>query len=177
MAGAGITVSFDANYNHILDALKKASMPDLEAIADFMGGELHDISSDAFRNRADPVTGKKWEKLKDPYKGSDEATLHRSGILEASRHWITEGGTVVYGTNLQYGRIHQEGGKTSAHKITARNGKALSFTGRDGGKRVVKSVNHPGSDIPARPYMGVPDDFDRRLLDDPAVIKLLGLGG
>jgi phage gpG-like protein len=78
---------------------------------------------------------------------------------------------------MEYARIHQEGGKTKAHDIKARNGKALSFTGRDGKQVVRKSVKHPGSEITARPYMGVPKDFDRRLLEDPAVLKLLGLGG
>jgi phage gpG-like protein len=78
---------------------------------------------------------------------------------------------------MEYARIHQEGGKTKSHEIKARNGKALSFAGRDGNRAAKKSVRHPGSEIPARPYMGVPKDFDRRLLEDPAVVKLLGLGG
>lgn len=52
------------------------------------------------------------------------------------------------GTNEPYARIHQLGGKTRPHVIRAKNKKALSFGGR-----VVKSVNHPGSDIPARPFL------------------------
>lgn len=52
------------------------------------------------------------------------------------------------GTNEPYARIHQLGGKTRPHIIRAKNKKALAFGGR-----VVKSVNHPGSDIPARPFL------------------------
>ena len=177
MAGAGIEVTYDSQFSKILEALEKASMPDIEAIAGFMGGELHDISNTAFQKRADPVTGEGWADLKYPYEGEKKSTLRRGGILFVSRNWITEGGTVIYGSNMEYARIHQEGGKTKAHEIKARNGKALSFTGRDGKQVIRKSVKHPGSEIPSRPYMGVPNDFDRRLLEDPAVLKLLGLGG
>lgn len=54
----------------------------------------------------------------------------------------------VVGTNKIYAAIHQFGGKTRAHVIRAKNKRALSFGGI-----VVRSVNHPGSDIPARPFL------------------------
>jgi phage gpG-like protein len=49
---------------------------------------------------------------------------------------------------MEYARIHQQGGQAGRGKKT---------------------------DIKARPYMGVTKDFDRRILNDPAVLKLLGL--
>jgi phage gpG-like protein len=49
---------------------------------------------------------------------------------------------------MEYARIHQKGGEAGRGK---------------------KSL------IPARPYMGVPKDFDRRILNDPAVLEMLGL--
>jgi hypothetical protein len=53
------------------------------------------------------------------------------------------------GSNVSYAAIHEFGGTTRPHKITAKNGRALSFM--IGGKSVcVFSVNHPGSNIPAR---------------------------
>jgi len=61
---------------------------------------------------------------------------------------------------------------TGPHEIRPRQKKALRFNGRFAAR-----VNHPGSGIPARPYLGVPRGFDRRLLEDPAVQKLLGLAG
>jgi phage gpG-like protein len=57
-------------------------------------------------------------------------------------------GSVIFGSNMVYARIHQQGGQAGRGK--------KSF-------------------IPARPYMGVPKDFDRRILNDPEVLKLLGL--
>ena len=52
-----------------------------------------------------------------------------------------------------YAAIHHLGGKTSAHKITVKNKKALAFGGL-----VRKSVNHPGSAIDARPYLPLNGD-------------------
>ncbi|MGK0740171.1 phage virion morphogenesis protein, partial [Yokenella regensburgei] len=59
----------------------------------------------------------------------------------------------VVGTNVVYARIHQEGGKTRPHVIRPRNKKALYFNGRFAAK-----VNHPGSDIPARPFLSLTEE-------------------
>jgi len=59
---------------------------------------------------------------------------------------------VSLGTNVDYAAIHQVGGKTGAHVIKAKNGKALFWPGA---RHPVKSVNHPGSTIPARSFLMV----------------------
>ena len=62
-------------------------------------------------------------------------------------------------TNKAYGAIQNFGGTTRAHEIKARNAKALRFLS---GMQTVfaRSVHHPGSKIPARPYMVIqPDDL------------------
>ena len=156
MAGAGIVKAGygNAEFQAILDALSKAAMPDLKAIADFAGAELGYISRKAFENEKDPVDEKNWEPLKKPRPdGSTNPILHPNGQehgqLYRSLIWESfPDGSVVYGSNVIYARIHQKGGEA----------------GKD------KKAN-----IPARPYMGVPKDFDRRILTDPAVLKLLGL--
>jgi len=51
--------------------------------------------------------------------------------------------------SVAYAAIHEFGGQTRPHKIVAKNGKALSFGGI-----FRHSVNHPGSKIPARSYIG-----------------------
>jgi phage gpG-like protein len=79
---------------------------------------------------------------------------------------------VIIGSNLAYARIHQEGGKTKAHEIRARNAASLKFLGI-----YRKLVKHPCSDIPSRPYLGVPKDFERRFFDDPAIKEMLGMAG
>ena len=56
------------------------------------------------------------------------------------------------GSDRPYAAIHQLGGKTKARVITARGARALRFS--IGGRIVfARSVRHPGSRIPARPYM------------------------
>lgn len=53
---------------------------------------------------------------------------------------------------IPYAAIHEFGGKTRPHRIEPRNAKALAF--QMGGKDVfARYVNHPGSNIPARPYL------------------------
>jgi phage virion morphogenesis protein len=57
------------------------------------------------------------------------------------------------GSNLAYAAIHQLGGKTKPHVIRAKRAKALAFGGI-----FRRQVNHPGSDIPARPYLPITAD-------------------
>jgi|GEM_PF-2742815 len=152
MAGAGIV---KAEYNEtefktILDALSKAAMPDLFKIADFVGGELDYISKKAFEQEKDPVEEKNWEPLKRPRPdGKTNPILDFGGQLKRSLIWEAyPDGSVIYGSNVEYARIHQLGGQAGKNK----------------------KVN-----IPARPYMGVPKDFDRRILNEPKILELLGL--
>ena len=151
MAGAGVEVTLDGAYQEILDALAKASVPDLQAIADFAGLELTDISMGAFEKESDPVTGVKWAALKRPREdGSTGPILNDHGHLKRSLiHEAFGDGSVIFGSNMVYAGTHQYGSKTGWHR----------------------------SLIPARPYMGVPKDFDRRILNDPAIQKLLGMAG
>ena len=150
MAGAGIVKAEynDSEFQEIIDALSKASMPDLLKLGEFAGAELDYISKKkAFEKEKDPVSEKNWEKLKRP-RHEGKKMLDLGGHLYRSLTWEAFPDAVIYGSNVEYARIHQEGGQT----------------GR--GKK---------SNIPARPYMGVTKDFDRRLLSDPEVLKLLGL--
>lgn len=65
----------------------------------------------------------------------------------------TETAISVSSTGVPYAAIQEFGGKTAAHEIIATNAKALAF--RAGGDFVfAKHVNHPGSNIPARSYLG-----------------------
>lgn len=76
--------------------------------------------------------------------------LQRSGRLKNSitQHWDDR--QAVVGTNVIYAAIQQFGGKTKAHTIKPKNKKALAFGGR-----VLRSVKHPGSNIPARPFLAL----------------------
>lgn len=53
---------------------------------------------------------------------------------------------------IPYARIHEFGGTTRPHIIKPRNASVLAF--QAGGRNVfARFVNHPGSKIPARPYL------------------------
>lgn len=69
------------------------------------------------------------------------------------------------GTNVVYARIHQFGGQTRPHVIRAKRAKALHFGGV-----FRKSVNHPGSRIPERPFL--PITADGRLQPEAEVAVL-----
>jgi phage gpG-like protein len=168
MGGAVIEASLN-KYQAIIEALSKASMPDMKKIADFAAAELHDISNTAFEKEADPVTGAKWKPLKSP-RPNGSILRHHSILYQSLVHLGFADGKAVLGSNMVYARIHQEGGKTAAHEIRPVHAKALRFNGH-----FAKKVRHPGSTIPARPYMGIPQDFDRRFLNDPYILDLLNM--
>jgi phage virion morphogenesis protein len=171
MAGAGLEVELDGEYQKIIEALQKASSPALQRIAHAGGQALKDVSKEAFQKQADPATGEKWKERKD--KSITRKLLVQRGTLlgSISMNAFPDGSAII-GSNMVYARIHQEGGKTKAHDIKPRNGKALRFNGICRGL-----VHHPGSEIPARPYLGVPKDFERQFFDDPAIKELLGMAG
>jgi phage gpG-like protein len=94
--------------------------------------------------------------------------LHvRSGALlksiGASKQVIEEGDGTLSGQigpqGIPYAAIHEFGGTTKPHEIRARNAKALAWAKigpAEKGKSFMnfaKVVHHPGSKIPARPYL------------------------
>lgn len=81
----------------------------------------------------------------------------RSGkLLNSIRNEMVENATSIYGRvysqGVPYAGIHERGGVTRPHVIVPVRAKALRF--EVGGKVVfAQRVNHPGSKIPARPYL------------------------
>ena len=59
---------------------------------------------------------------------------------------------VLVGTNVVYAAIHQFGGRTSARTIRPLGKKALFWPGA---AHPVAKVEHPGSTVTARPFLGV----------------------
>lgn len=87
--------------------------------------------------------------------------LHvRSGSLlnsvSASKKVTIDGSGNIVGEigpeGIPYAAIHEFGGTTKAHDILPRNGKVLAFM-MNGNPAFAKVVHHPGSKIPARPYL------------------------
>ncbi|MEM9423162.1 MAG: phage virion morphogenesis protein [Spirochaetota bacterium] len=140
MAGFSITID-DSQVNALLDGMSGFKLLDLARIA---GTELKKIADEAFEKKTDPVTGKAWE----PSGNGD--TLYRTGDLKRSVTWDASGrGELLsVGSNKEYARIHQEGGRA----------------GR--GKKVT---------IPQRRFLGAPEGWAGQLLGMPQVKKLLGV--
>jgi phage virion morphogenesis protein len=149
MSGAGIEVSLDKNFQKILDALANMSNPDKQAVLEHIAGELMDISAQAFQNEADPNTSAKWAALKHP-RGKKSAN---PGTTRP----------ILWDSGLLGESIHRE---------------LLDDAVIVGSDREYAATHHYGDSkrhIPPRPYLGKPDDFERRLVNDPVVLELLKL--
>jgi phage gpG-like protein len=86
--------------------------------------------------------------------------------------------TSAIGSNVKYAAIHEYGGVTPPHVIRPRHRQALCFS-LGGGKFFAKKVNHPGSKIPARPYIGptISERAPMYCMAIEEVIKKLLVGG
>lgn len=110
-----------------------------------LAGTLLSVSQQNFMNEGHPP----WTPSLAAQKRSGQ-TLTDSGHLLRSIQAASDDRQAMAGTNVVYAAIHQLGGKTRPHIIKPKHKKALAFGGL-----VRKSVNHPGSNIPARPFLPV----------------------
>lgn len=130
-------------------------------------GVLAGAAEDAFDDEADPVTGAKWQPLAASTAAAGAAAGHSGKILQLTGSLASSlerdfgRNYAVVGTAKSYAAAHQFGAVTKPHVIRARNGKALKIPGV--GFR--RSVNHPGSTIPARPFLGIGPDDEKDLLE------------
>jgi len=108
------------------------------------------------RNFREGGRPEKWVSSKKP-KGK---TLIGTGALMRQIHYKVdddESGVTVMTGPQKYAAILHFGGKTPAHEIWYKNRQALRFF-RNGTPVFYGKVNHPGSVIPARPYMLLQDE-------------------
>lgn len=124
-------------------------------IMQMLAGDMLDAVEENFAREGRP----KWLGLKPGTIASRQASgnwpgkiLQRSGQLAAANTAFHTQDTAGVSNNKKYAAIQHFGGQTAPHVIRPRNKKALAFGGR-----VVAKVNHPGSKIPARPFMMVTD--------------------
>jgi len=106
--------------------------------------------------------------------------LRKSGTLAKSIRATTSSASIVIGSDRHYAAIHQLGGRTKPHIIRPKKGKALAWPGA---AHPVAMVRHPGSNIPARPYLpfyssGQPTPAAGRVVASVLRAKLMrGIGG
>ena len=133
--------------------------PALRAIAN----ELLSQTEANFKEQGRP----RW---KPSQRAKDESgtTLQDSGQLAASIDTDVGAHFAIIGSNEPYAAIHQFGGKTRPHTIKASKGKALAFGGK-----FARSVNHPGSDIPARPFLPIGSDGKLTPIAEHAILGIV----
>lgn len=118
---------------------------DKSGIHSAMGLAIVGITKRAFNDAS--LRPRSWS----PKSDGSPARLRKSGTLAKSIRVTASGASgFTVGTDRPYGAIHQLGGQTAAHTILPKNGQALNWPGA---AHPVAKVEHPGSKIPARPYL------------------------
>jgi phage virion morphogenesis protein len=132
-----------------------------------IGEVLVRSTQDRFDSQTDP-DGRPWQRLKastiagKALRGHSDKILRQRGYLSDSiRSQANENGVRV-GTNRIYGAIQHFGGKTKPHVIRPKNKKALAWPGA---RNPARAVNHPGSEIPARRFLGISRQDRDRILE------------
>lgn len=134
----------------------------LNRIGSYGASLVRKDSMQSFQKEADPTTGQPWKRIKSRRRGdvAKAQSLIDTGRLRRAvgAEYSVSGQVVEIRGGIRpvvYGRIHQFGGTTSPHVILPRKAKVLRWAGSGGGSVFARSVNHPGSVIPARPYVGI----------------------
>lgn len=146
--------------------------PVLEDFAGYMVGSVQrNFDAQGRPNRWAPLKGASlygwltsrrtwWTKTGNLSKKGREALAGRliltdTGRLRRSIHFRAINQGVEGCTNVKYAAIHQLGGTTKAHMIYPRRKKALAWPAAE---HPVRRVSHPGSRIPARPFLLFQDE-------------------
>lgn len=141
----------------LTDAIAKVTRP--AELMENVGATLTKVTAFNFLSQGRPG----WLGLNKPSeRRKGGMILQDSGRLRDSIAATHTDNSVTIGTNVVYAAIHQLGGTTRPHVILPKNKLALAFNGR-----VVKKVNHPGSKIPARPFL--PVDHNGELQPEAAI--------
>lgn len=101
-------------------------------------------------------------------------------LRDTSRLYNSFSGTVLpparveWHTDVEYAAAQHFGAKTKPHRIEPRDPDGvLAWITADGQQRFAKFVNHPGSTIDARPFMGL-SQLDRQIIEQTVTRFLRG---
>ncbi|GAU08140.1 phage virion morphogenesis protein [Desulfoplanes formicivorans] len=150
----GVSIDVDTSQVQAMLGELLAKMGDLTPVMREIGEIVVTQSAEAFEQGGLP--GHKWPESAR-VKASGGQTLVDTARLRNSITARASGNKVETGTNVVYAAIHQFGGKTKPRTIRPRTKKALVWPGAS---HPVTSVRHPGSKIPARPFLPDEDSLD-----------------
>lgn len=171
-----LEISLDAGkLEHGLDQLLKNATdtrPMMRAIATEMVSMTEEnFDSESWGGKPWPEAARSLSEALDPKRNKRGKTLQLSGQLASSISTQTGSNFARIGSNKPYAAIHHLGGKTSPHEIRPRTKKVLAFFAKNGDAVRTRSVQHPGSKIPDRPYLPINGSgqlqpgAEKRLLD------------
>lgn len=160
MPGAGIRIDASLDDREAALGLRRvaARAGRLAPALDEIGSRLVASTIRRFETETAP-SGAPWKKSRRAAEQRGQ-TLTDSGRLRASITHNVIGATLEVGTNVAYAAIHQLGGRTPPRTIRPKRKRALYWPGA---AHPVASVDHPGSEIPSRPFLGL-DAGDRRAI-------------
>ena len=166
MSGAAIRIDVDdALVQKALKRLRRR-MKDLTPVFDEIGRRLMTSTDMRFKTGTGP-DGVPWKRSRAADERGFPGSVSRRGLtlvdtgrLRQSINRQASKDEVLVGTNVVYAAIHQFGGKTPARTIRPKSRKALFWPGA---RHPVASVRHPGSKVPARPFLGVSSGDERAI--------------
>ncbi|MBX3588786.1 MAG: phage virion morphogenesis protein [Ramlibacter sp.] len=159
-------------YKPVIQALREAAgaMANRRPLMRAVAGIMLSAVEDNFEQEGRP----KWKDLAPSTKLSrfkegkwPGKILQRSGALASSITQSFTADVAKVATNMPYARIQNFGGRTKPHVIKPKTKRALAFGGI-----VVRQVNHPGSVIPARPYMRLTPRDLRDVIETAQTLQL-----
>lgn len=161
MAGPGIALEVRVDDRQVRSALRRLqrAMGSMRPVMDQIGQQMVTSTVARFEAGVGP-TGRRWRPSVRALREGGQTLVDsggRGGLLGSIRH-AAGPDRVVWGSDKEYAAIHQFGGRTPPRTIRPRFGRALRFRGRGGRTVYAAAVQHPGSVIPARPYLGVSRD-------------------
>ncbi|WP_051554370.1 phage virion morphogenesis protein [Desulfobulbus elongatus] len=169
MAGVSIDIRYEDSSVRLSLTRLRQRVGRMAPAYKVIGEELTNSTIDRFSRQVDPE-GHPWQPLQPATlaakaaRGMSPKILRARGYLADSIHPQADEQGVRIGTARIYAAIQQLGGKTRAHVIRARTKKALAWPGA---AHPVRQVNHPGSKIPPRRFLGV------SLQDRDAILEIV----
>ena len=153
----GVRVGIEVDDAAVRAALTRliGALDDPRPVMNEIAKKLEASTIDRFERERGPG-GAPWRKSQRARREGGQ-TLSDDGDLRRSITPFASDVEAVVATNVAYAAIHQFGGRTPPRTIRPKRKRALFWPGA---RHPVRKVNHPGSVIPARPFLGV-DDGDR----------------
>jgi len=136
-----------------------ARTSNLSPILKAIGDRIVEQTKRRFEAGGPAPDGTPWKMPKTPNPKRVRTLTVTGHLRDSIRAQMMGRNAVMVGTDEEYAAIHQKGGRTAASVILPRRKKALKTP-----YGLFKRVNHPGSVIPARPFLGVSEANSAEIL-------------